>query len=53
MNIVAKLVHFIMHKDSKLTDKFGMYPLHAPTNKKVNCFNTIIEIIAIYLDEYP
>ncbi len=53
MSIVPKLVHFVMHKDSKLTDKIALYPMNAPTTKKVPCFNTIIDLLAFYLHQYP
>jgi hypothetical protein len=53
INLVPKLVHFIMHKDSKLTDKFALYPMNAPSNKKVLSFNTILDLLALYLHQYP
>lgn len=55
MNIIAKLVHFIMHKQSKLITKLGVYyPLGTVgNNKKLPCFNTIVNILSMYIKDYP
>lgn len=52
MNIVPKLVHFIMQKESKLIKEIGHYYPLGTTGKKIQCFNVIIEIIGLYVGEY-